>query len=84
MVSYYLTCRSLTYAQKTARVLDSAGVHNRVARTIQGMSSEGCGYATVVREGTLVRALAALEKAGLPPKKVFSVRDGKGIEEVDI
>ncbi len=82
MIRYYLTCRSLTYAQRTSKALDAARISNKVTRTIKGMSTEGCGYAVVVREGTLLKALDHLRGENLMPKKVFSVLDGGHIEEV--
>ncbi len=82
MTRYYLTCRSLTYAQRTARVLDAAGISNKMTRTIQGMNTEGCGYAVTVREGTLLDALDVLKKSKLPPRKVFALLDGGAIREV--
>ncbi len=81
MTRYYLTCRSLTYAQKASRVLDRMRIHNKIARTLQGMSSEGCGYALTIHRDDLARTIAALRENNLMPKRVFAVGDGT-VEEV--
>ncbi len=82
MESYYLTCRSLTYAQKVSRVLTAARIRNMIVRTPQSMSREGCGYAIRVSPQELTASLAALSAASLPPKRVYLMGKGGFTEEV--
>lgn len=82
MESYYLTCRSLTYAQKVSRALTAARIKNMIVRTTQSMSREGCGYAVRVSPEGLTSALAALAAASIPPKRVFLLHRGGIAEEV--
>lgn len=79
---YYLTCRSLTYAQRASRVLTEAGTRNLLVRTPQRMSREGCGYAVRVNGEELGSALGALASSGLPPKRVYRQLRAGGYEEV--
>ncbi len=71
MEAYYLTCRSLTYAQKVSRVLTAGSIRNMIVRTPQSMSREGCGYAVRVSPQELAAALGAMRAASLPPKRVY-------------
>lgn len=78
---YYLTCRSLTYAQRVSRALTAAGIKNMIVRTPQRMSREGCGYAVRVSGDVLGSALGSLTSAGLPPKRVYRQLRAGGFEE---
>ena len=83
MLDYLLTCRSLTYAQRSVRVLGKAGIKAYAVRTPQGTSKEGCGYSVKIREDRLTAALKVLEAEKLPPEKVFLLyRDGHTEEAV--
>ena len=77
MDSYYLTCRSLTYAQRLSRALNSAGIRNSLVRTPNGMSNDGCGYSVKIKSNVLNDALAAMRYSSMMPKKIFySYEDG--------
>lgn len=78
----YLTCRSLTYAQRVSRVLTAARIQNIIIRTPQNMSREGCGYAVRISERALAGAMSALASAQLPPKRVYRPGAVGGYEEV--
>lgn len=84
MESYYLTCRSLTYAQRVSRVLTAARIQNMIVRTPQNMSKEGCGYAVRLGERSLGGALSVLAASQLPPRRVYRTRMGGGYEEVPV
>ncbi len=79
---YYLTCRSLTYAQRVSGALRTAGIRNMVVRTPQKVSRDGCGYAVRIPGDSLGMALGALASANLPPKKVLVIRRDGSTEEV--
>ena len=81
-MNYYLTCRSLTYAQRLSRTLDRAGIRNTVVRTPSGMSSEGCGYSVRIREELLSESMRVLRYSGMPPRKVFRVDSENNFQEV--
>lgn len=84
MESYYLTCRSLTYAQRVSQALTGAGIRNMITRVSPTMSREGCGYAVRISTALLSRAMGVLASAALPPKRVFRVMVGGGFEEVRV
>lgn len=82
MVSYLILCRSLTYAQRTARILERSGISNHVMRTPRGISGEGCGYSVRISEHRLGDALVLLRKEGLGPKQVYVQRGEDTYSEV--
>ena len=45
MTQYLIMCRSLTKAQSSARLLESAGITASVVKAPQELSGAGCGYA---------------------------------------
>ncbi len=78
MVYYLIICRSLTYAQRTARMLERAGISGHVMRTPKLISREGCNYCVKVTEQRLTDALKLLRREGLAPKQVF-VQNADGL-----
>ena len=82
MKTYYVTFRSVTYAQRGERVLKEGGVRTALQRSPRIMEERGCGYSLLLREGDLARALMLLRQAQVPFRKVyFRSREGK-LEEV--
>lgn len=77
MVNYLILCRSLTYAQRSARALERAGLTARVLRCPKGLSAEGCSHCVKIKNNALERAIEILARAGLKPKHVFG-NDGAG------
>ena len=81
MQYYLLVCRSLTYAQRSARVLERAGIKSMIIRTTKDVTRDGCGYSLKIRSEILYSALSALQSAGLPPRNVLGLTyDGKTAE----
>ena len=77
MLNYFIMCRSLTYAQKAARVLERSGIAASVSRPPAEVSGEGCAYAVRIAEKNLSKALVALRSAGVPSGKIY-MKDGSG------
>lgn len=75
MTQYLLMCRSLTYAQKSARLLERSGITAAVVKAPQGLSSSGCGYAVSLHRN-FDAALDILRSSGLISGKIFSRTDG--------
>ena len=71
MVYYLIVCRSLTYAQRTAAVLERVGIAARLMRSPRIIAGEGCGYSVKIAERNLALALTTLARQGLSPKRVF-------------
>lgn len=83
MLYYLIVCRSLTYAQRTAAVLERAGITARILRSPKSIAGEGCSHSVKIAQRTLPDALRLLKRAGLSPKRVF-ISAGDRYEEVDL
>ena len=44
-MQYLIMCRSLTWAQRSAALLERGGITASVVKAPQGLSTSGCGYA---------------------------------------
>lgn len=78
---YLLTCRSLTYAQRSARVLERAGITGTVTRLPKAASPRGCSYCVIVAARHKDLAVSILTSAGLAPERVI-LRNADGTLEV--
>ena len=65
-----ILCRSLTYAQRAAQLLERAGITAGVVKAPQSLSSRGCAYGVVLRKQEK-EALRLLEANKLPIGKVY-------------
>jgi hypothetical protein len=82
VVYYLILCRSLTYAQRTAHLLERGGISGYVLRAPKLIAREGCAYCVKVSEGKLAEALALLRREGMAPKQVFLQSADGGYSEV--
>lgn len=80
-MQYIIMCRSLTYAQRAVRVLESSGIHGGLTKAPQGVTPEGCTFGVRVNEKHMPKAVAVVSSAGIKVGKVFRVSDdGKAAE----
>ena len=84
MVYYLIVCRYLTYAQRTARVLERAGISGYIMRAPKLISGEGCSHCVKVAERWLAPALKVLNREGLGPKRVFLQNEEGSYSEVTV
>ncbi len=82
MVYYLIICRSLTYAQKTAAVLERAGITAHIMRAPKLVSESGCSHAVKVSERNLMDALQILKRVGLSPERVYVMSADGSYKEV--
>ena len=80
--NYLIICRSLTHAQRTASVLEQAGIRAPIQRAPRLVADEGCSHAVRVAERQLAKALTALNRAELTPSRVFLQNTGGEYQEV--
>ena len=71
MTQYLLMCRSLTYAQKSVKLLERSGITAAVVKAPQGLSSRNFDA-----------ALGLLRSSGLISGKIFSRADGGEYKEL--
>lgn len=81
MTQYLFMCRSLTYAQKSARLLERSGITAAVVKAPQGLTKNGCGYAVSLYR-RFGEAVAILRANKLLNGKLFKRGDGGEYTEV--
>jgi hypothetical protein len=84
MKNYYLTFRSVTYAQKGERVLKGSGIDCLLRRTPKVLTNKDCGYSLQIRSGDFSRALELLQQAQVQPGKVYGMDYEGEFEEMAI
>lgn len=78
MKFYYITFRSVTYAQRGEQVLQKEGIRCTLLRTPKWMEERGCGYCLRLWTDDVQPALRSLRKSQVPLRKVyFQSRDGQ-------
>ncbi len=82
MLHYLIMCKSLTYAQRAARVLEHNGITVVITKVPQSLAGEGCTYSVRVSEPRLTDALAALKRAGFESTRVFLQTAAGEVREV--
>ena len=77
---YLILCRSVTSAQRCARLLQSSLIRASVTKAPSGLTKAGCTYALLLH-GKLENALSLLRSNQMPFGKAFSREDrGEWIE----
>lgn len=84
MLYYLIICRSLTYAQRTAAVLERAGITARILRTPKTLVKEGCSHSVKIAQRKLPDALRVLHWAELTPKRIYMSAGEGGYQEVEL
>ena len=79
-----IAARSLTYAQRSARALEKAGLSAYVTRMPAGLRGNGCGYAVRVSEHELHNAAGYLRRNGFEPKRAYMINENGRSSEVSI
>jgi len=78
LINYLVRCRSLTYAQRTAKALERVGITALVTKVPQYISDDGCGYCVKLSEKRFSLALITMKNAGIQPGKIYvQGADGK-------
>lgn len=81
--NYLIICRSLTYAQRVASVLERAGIRAPIQRAPSLVAEDGCSHAVRVAEKQLGVALKTLNRADMTPNRIFLQTMGGECLEVE-
>ena len=76
-----LSARSVTHAQRMARLLSDAGISAKIRRAGAAITERGCGYTLEIPRRHAARAMQACRAGGVLPVKVLFVSDD-GMQEV--
>ena len=83
-MQYLIMCRSLTYAQRSAALLERKGISCVVVKAPQGLSGSGCGYVLRMQGRRAAEEAAELLRGlGFASLRVFR-RQGHGYSEVEV
>ena len=74
--------RSLTHAQRAARMLERSGITATIRRAPPGLTDRGCTYCVRLRAQKLQEALALLAQRGVDRGRVFLLNADGSAEEV--
>ena len=80
MTQYLILCRSLTHAQRSARLLERQGITVALTKAPQGLSNRGCTYALLLRK-RFTDAVLLLKKHDMLTGKLY-MRNGESYIEV--
>lgn len=81
---YFITLRSVTYAQRAERILKRMGLRCSVQRSQRWMEEKGCGYSLRLQSGDIDRAVSQLRAQQLPIGKVYRQRGDGTLEETGL
>ena len=81
---FFITFRSVTFAQRGERLLSRNGHRCTLQRTPKWMETQGCGYCLRLRTKELAPAAELLAREGVPYRKLY-VQTAQGrLEEVTL
>ena len=81
MKFYYITFRSVTYAQRGEQVLQKGGIRCTLLRTPKWMEERGCGYCLRLWTENVGPAVQLLRKAQVSLRKVYVQNKEGQLEE---
>ena len=80
-MQYLIMCRSLTWAQRSAALLERGGITASVVKAPQGLSTSGCGYAISIYR-RLEEARHLLAKNNMINGKIFKRTENGEYQEM--
>ncbi len=84
MKLYYITFRSVTFAQRGEQVLQRGGVACAILRTPKWMEAQGCGYSLRLRTEDIAGAAGLLRAHQVPLRKIYVQRPDGTLEEIAV
>lgn len=84
MKFYYITFRSVTFAQRAEKVLSGAQIRCSLQRTPRWMEQQGCGYALRVWAREPEPAVQLLRSHKIPMRRLYLQGIGGELEEIPL
>ena len=82
MKFYYITFRSVTFAQRGEQILNNGGIQCTLLRTPKWMEAQGCGYSLRLWTNDIASAMALLRKNKVLLRRVYIQRQDGTLEEL--
>ena len=84
MKFYYITFRSVTFAQRGEKLLSRQNFRVSLLRTPQWMEEQGCGYALKLWSKDLSGAVQLLQDARIQLRRIYAQLEDGHLEEVTL
>lgn len=84
MKFYYITFRSVTFAQRGERLLTNGGFRCSLQRTPRWMEEQGCGYSLRVWSKDVIPAVELLRREQVALRRVYVQRGDGQLEELTV
>lgn len=81
---YYITFRSVTFAQRGEEILRRGGISSVLQRTPQWMEEQGCGYCLRLRTDDVQTGAALLRGSRIPFRKIYLQQPEGNVEELAV
>lgn len=84
MKTYFVTFRSVTFAQRGEHVLQKSGIGCTLQRTPRWMEAQGCGYCLRLSIREVSQAVALLRQKQVPMRKIYLQLEDGDVQEVQM
>lgn len=84
MKFYFITFRSVTFAQRGEKLLNKNNIRSTLLRTPRWMEEQGCGYALKLWTKDVFPAVELLRENQLPMRRVYVQREDGQLEEITV
>lgn len=81
---YYISFRSVTFAQRGEQILKEKGYRCTLQRTPRWMESQGCGYALRVWTKDIHEAAELLQREKVPLRRIYLQQKDGQLEELPL
>lgn len=81
---YYITFRSVTFAQRGEKLLARQNLRVSLMRTPRWMEEQGCGYALKLWTNDIGTAVQMLREARIQLRRVYAQQEDGQMEEVKL
>lgn len=84
MKFYYITFRSVTFAQRGEKVLTRNNFRCTLQRTPRWMEEQGCGYALRIWTKDVIPAVELLQEESILMRRIYVQRGDGQLEEIKV
>ena len=81
---YYITFRSVTFAQRGEKLLTKHNIRVNLMRTPRWMEEQGCGYALKLWTNDIRMAVKMLRENKIQLRRIYVQKEDGAMEEVNL
>jgi len=81
---FYITFRSVTFAQRGEKLLMQKNIRVSLMRTPRWMEEQGCGYALKLWTNDIISVVKLLRENRIQLRKVYTQQENGEMEEVKL